>query len=244
MKAMIFAAGLGTRLRPLTNHIPKALVPLKGITLLEIAIKRLIYYGFKEIIINVHHFSDKIISFLEGKNNFDIEIHISNEEKALLDTGGGLKKAAWFLKNEPFIIVNADIVTNLNLAELYSYHTAHSFLATLAVQQRPASRQIIFNEDNLLSGWRNQQTAEQILARKCDKSTYYAFSGVHVISPEIFEFMPEEEIFPIMPFYISLASRKPIGAFEHTGDIWMDVGKQNAIEKAEALLPFISGVST
>jgi NDP-sugar pyrophosphorylase family protein len=244
MKAMIFAAGLGTRLRPLTNNIPKALVPLNGITLLELAIRRLKYYGFNEIIINVHHFSDKIISFLEEKNNFDIEIHISNEEKALLDTGGGLKKAAWFLKNEPFLIVNADIVTSLNLASLYSFHLNHSFLATLAVQNRSSSRQIIFNEDNELSGWKNHQTGEEIIARKWNKAIFYSFSGVHVISPEIFELMPEEEIFPIMPFYISLASGKSIGAFDHTGDIWEDVGKRNTIEKAEKLLPFISGIST
>ena len=157
---MIFAAGLGTRLRPLTNNIPKALVPLNGIPLLELAIRRLKYYGFNEIIINVHHFADKIMAFLEEKNNFDIEIYISNEEKILLDTGGGLKNAAWFLKDEPFLVVNADIVTSLNLAEIVKFHQEHSFLATLAVQTRESSRQMMFNDQNLLSGWRNHQTGE------------------------------------------------------------------------------------
>ena len=217
MKAMIFAAGLGTRLRPLTNNIPKALVPLNGIPLLELAIRRLKYYGFNEIIINVHHFADKIMAFLEEKNNFDIEIHISNEEKILLDTGGGLKNAAWFLKDEPFLVVNADIVTSLNLAEMVKFHQEHSFLATLAVQKRESSRQMMFNEQNLLSGWKNHQTGEEIISRQIENPTFYSFSGIHVINPEIFELMPEEEIFPIMPFYLSVASNKRIGAFDHTG---------------------------
>lgn len=244
MKAMIFAAGLGTRLRPLTNNIPKALVPLNGIPLLELAIRRLKYYGFNEIIINVHHFADKIMAFLEEKNNFDIEIHISNEEKILLDTGGGLKNAAWFLKDEPFLVVNADIVTSLNLAEMVKFHQEHSFLATLAVQTRESSRQMMFNDQNLLSGWKNHQTGEEIISRQKENPTFYSFSGIHVINPEIFELMPEEEIFPIMPFYLSVASNKPIGAFDHTGDIWEDVGKLNAIEKTEGLLSKISGIST
>ncbi|MEY4260028.1 MAG: hypothetical protein RL656_1001, partial [Bacteroidota bacterium] len=212
MKAMIFAAGLGTRLRPLTNNIPKALVPLNGIPLLELAIRRLKYYGFNEIIINVHHFADKIMAFLEEKNNFDIEIHISNEEKILLDTGGGLKNAAWFLKDEPFLVVNADIVTNLNLADMVKFHQEHSFMATLAVQTRESSRQMMFNDQNLLSGWRNHQTGEEIISRAIENPTFYSFSGIHVINPEIFELMPEEEIFPIMPFYLSVASNRRIGA--------------------------------
>ena len=241
---MIFAAGLGTRLRPLTNNIPKALVPLNGIPLLELAIRRLKYYGFNEIIINVHHFADKIMAFLEEKNNFDIEIHISNEEKILLDTGGGLKNAAWFLKDEPFLVVNADIVTSLNLAEMVKFHQEHSFLATLAVQTRESSRQMMFNDQNLLSGWKNHQTGEEIISRQIENPTFYSFSGIHVINPEIFELMPEEEIFPIMPFYLSVASNKQIGAFDHTGDIWEDVGKLNAIEKTEGLLTMISGIST
>ena len=244
MKAMIFAAGLGTRLRPLTNNIPKALVPLNGIPLLELAIRRLKYYGFNKIIINVHHFADKIMAFLEEKNNFDIEIHISNEEKILLDTGGGLKNAAWFLQDEPFLVVNADIVTSLNLAEMVKFHQEHSFLATLAVQTRESSRQMMFNDQNLLSGWKNHQTGEEIISRQIESPTFYSFSGIHVINPEIFELMPEEEIFPIMPFYLSVASNKQIGAFDHTSDIWEDVGKLNAIEKTEGLLSMVSGIST
>jgi NDP-sugar pyrophosphorylase family protein len=244
MKAMIFAAGLGTRLRPLTNNIPKALVPLNGITLLELAIRRLKYYGFNEIIINVHHFGDKIMAFLEEKNNFDIEIHISNEEKTLLDTGGGLKNAAWYLKDEPFLLVNADIVTSLNLAEIVKFHFEHSYLVTMAVQTRESSRQMMFNDQNLLSGWKNHKTGEEIISRSIENPKFYSFSGIHVIHPEIFELMPEEEIFPIMPFYLSVASSRRIGAFDHTGGIWEDVGKLNAIEKAEGLLPLVSGIST
>ena len=182
--------------------------------------------------------------YSEEKNNFDIEIHISNEEKILLDTGGGLKNAAWFLKDEPFLVVNADIVTSLNLAEMVKFHQEHSFLATLAVQTRESSRQMMFNEQNILSGWKNHQTGEEIISRQIENPRFYSFSGIHVIHPEIFELMPEEDVFPIMPFYLSVASNKRIGAFDHTGDIWEDVGKLNAIEKTEGLLSMVSGIST
>jgi len=242
MKAMIFAAGLGTRLRPLTNNIPKALVPLKGVTLLELAIRRLKYYGFNEIIINVHHFADKIVEFLAEKNNFDIEIHISKEENELLDTGGGLKKAAWFFQYDPFLIVNADIVTSLNLAKIVEFHRENSFLVTLAVQSRDSTRQIMFNEDHLLSGWKNHQTGEEIISRTTKRPAFYSFSGIHVVNPKIFELMPEEEIFPIMPFYLKIAIDNPIGAFNHSEDIWQDVGKLNAIEKTEEILHLIPGI--
>jgi NDP-sugar pyrophosphorylase family protein len=243
MKAMIFAAGLGTRLRPLTNNIPKALVPLNGVTLLELAIRRLKYYGFNEIIINVHHFGDKIIEFLDKKNNFDIEIHISKEENELLDTGGGLKKASWFFQKDPFLMVNADIVTSLNLSKIIEFHRENSFLVTLAVQSRDSSRQLIFNEDHLLSGWKNHQTGEEILSRTIKRPTFYSFSGIHVVNPEIFKLMPEEEKFPIMPFYLKIASNNPMGAFNHSGDIWQDVGKLNAVEKTEEILHLIPGIS-
>jgi len=239
---MIFAAGLGTRLRPLTNNIPKALVPLKGVTLLELAIRRLKYYGFNEIIINVHHFADKIIEFLAEKNNFDIEIHISKEENELLDTGGGLKKAAWFFQNDPFLIVNADIVTSLNLAKIVEFHRENSFLVTLAVQSRDSTRQIMFNEDHLLSGWKNHQTGEEIISRTSKRPIFYSFSGIHVVNPKIFELMPEEEIFPIMPFYLKIAIDNSIGAYNHSEDIWQDVGKLNAIEKTEEILHLIPGI--
>lgn len=240
---MIFAAGLGTRLRPLTNDLPKALIPLNGVTLLELAIRRLKYYGFNEILINIHHFGDKIMEFLREKNNFGINIHISNEFQTLLDTGGGLKKAAWFFQKDPFLIVNADIVTSLNLAKIVEFHRENSFLVTLAVQSRASSRQLIFDENHLLCGWKNHQTGEETISRKAGKPVFYSFSGIHVVRPEIFDLMPEEEIFPIMPFYLSIASDKSIGAFDHSGDIWEDVGKVNAIEKTEGILHLIPGIS-
>jgi len=239
---MIFAAGLGTRLRPLTNNIPKALVPLNGITLLELAVRRLKYYGFNELIINVHHFGDKIIDFLAKNNNFDIEIQVSNEENELLDTGGGLKKASWFFHNDPFLIVNADIVTSLNLAKIVEFHCENSFLVTLAVQSRDSSRQIMFNEEYLLSGWKNHQTGEEIISRPSKKTEYFSFSGIHVVNPEIFKLMPAEEKFPIMPFYLKISSNNPIGAYNHSDDIWKDVGKLNAIEKTEEILHLIPGI--
>lgn len=239
---MIFAAGLGTRLRPITNNIPKALVPLKGVSLLELAIRRLKYYGFNEIIINVHHFADQIIQFLEEKNHFNIEIHISNETGQLLDTGGGLKKAAWFFKDSPFLVVNADIVTSLDFGEIFDFHLKSSSLATLAVQQRISSRQLLINPDHLLCGWTNHNSGERIISRKDENTKLVSFSGIHVIDPIIFDFLPAESIFPIMPLYLSLSSTQLIRTFDHTKDIWQDVGKLEAISKTEELLDLIPGI--
>jgi len=158
MKAMILAAGLGTRLRPLTDSIPKALVELNGRTLLEITIDRLKSFGITEIIVNVHHHAEKIAVFLKSKNNFGLRIELSREDELLLDTGGGLKKAAWFFQEgnsgEPFLLHNVDVLTNIDFHQMLAAHKKTSALATLAVQQRPSSRQLLFDQNNLLAGRR------------------------------------------------------------------------------------------
>ena len=236
MKAMIFAAGLGTRLRPLTNNRPKALVRVVGKPLLEIAINNLIKNGFKEIIINVHHFADQIVDFIEQKNKFGIKIEISDEREEVLETGGGLKKAAWFFDDAPFLVYNTDIISNIDLKKMYAQHLDSGALATLAVRQRSTSRYFIFNEDNLLSGWCNTKTGEMILKRKGSNFQMKAFSGIHIIDPEIFKHMPEEGPFSIVKTYLKLAGTHQLKPFTHDDSVWVDVGKPENIEQAKKIV--------
>lgn len=233
---MIFAAGLGTRLRPLTNNKPKALVEIQGVPLLEIAIRRLIWHGCQEIIINIHHFGQQIIDFLKARQHFDIHIEISDEQELLLDTGGGLKKAADFLANAPFLVYNADILTNLNLTDLYQAHCQSDNLATLAVRDRPSSRKLLFDGQNNLCGWQNTKTGEQKISRQTEIQNPLAFSGIHVISPELFDYFPEKPVFSIIDVYLEAARQASIQAFRHDADIWLDVGKPEALAKAAEII--------
>ncbi len=239
---MIFAAGLGSRLRPLTDHQPKALVEVGGIPLLEIAIRRLKYYGVQQIIVNVHHFADQIEQFLEKKDAFNINIIISDERERLLDTGGGLKKAAWFFHDgQPFFLYNADILTDLDLGKFYQHHLAHEAIATLAVQERSSTRQLLFGRDYSLQGWKNNITGE---TKWCRPSTVmqdqqirpFAFSGVHVISPLIFEHLPVNDIFSMLDLYLQVGGENMIQGYPHTGDLLLDVGKPESIGKAAAVI--------
>lgn len=237
MKAMIFAAGLGTRLRPLTDDRPKALVRVEGITLLEIAIRRLISFGCREVVVNVHHFAEQIMEFLLQQHHFGITIHVSDERGRLLDTGGGLKQAASYLADAPFLVHNVDILTNLNLAALYEQHLADDAIATLAVRRRSSSRYLLFDEQQLLCGWRNVRSGERRYCRPCETSQDWAFSGIHVIDPAIFEWMPEPEAFSIIDLYLEIGDRYAIRAYPHDQDHWLDVGKPEALAKAAELLP-------
>lgn len=239
MKAMIFAAGLGTRLRPLTNDKPKALVELGGMPLLEIAIRRLKHFGCKEIIVNVHHFADLIIDFLKKKKHFDIRIEISDERKLLLDTGGGLKKAAWFFDDgKPFLVCNADILTNLDLKRFYEYHLRQEALATLAIRNRDTSRYLLFDENTFeLKGWKNIKTGEvKWCSEKREGIVNRAFSGMHVIDPKMFSMMQEEAVFSIIDVYLSSAKEHRIVGFPHDDTIWLDVGKPEALEKGKGMI--------
>ena len=240
MDAMIFAAGLGTRLRPYTDTRPKALVEVGGITLLEIAIRRLKKAGVQRIIINVHHFADQILDFLVRNNHFGLEIATSDERAKLLDTGGGLKKAASFFDpNQPFIVCNADIISNLDYAAMLAAHTHNKAAATLAVQQRQSSRCLLFDDDDVLCGWQNNLTHAQRIARETtEPPKQYAFSGIQIVSPSFLATAPEGDVFSMIDWYLAAAAEgQRVVAWPHP-DAWiLDVGKPDALQKAATLLP-------
>ena len=225
MKAMIFAAGLGTRLRPLTNTMPKALVEFQGEPLLKHIILRLENFGFTEIVINVHHFAEQIIDYLHSNNNFGIGIEISSEADKLLDTGGGLKRARPFFDNEPFLLHNVDIISDINLGDMYQFHCKGSALATLAVSDRLSSRYFLFDAENRLSGWENTKTGERIIVREEKELKPLAFSGIHVIDPRIFEFMPQKDVFSIIELYLKAAKKEKILSYRDDESSWQDIGK-------------------
>ena len=222
---MIFAAGLGTRLMPLTENKPKALVEIQGVTLIERAIKKLAKSGFDRIIINVHHHAKQLINFLNN-NTFDAEIIISNESSELLDTGGGLKKAKkFFNKNEAFLAYNVDIISDIDLKEMYNYHISSGAIATLAVRNRKTLRYLLFDENNNLTGWKNIKTGEKIISRETkDKLSRQAFSGIHVISPKIFDLINKTGKFSMIEVYLEIARTQTIKSFNHDDSFWMDIG--------------------
>jgi NDP-sugar pyrophosphorylase family protein len=228
---MILAAGLGTRLRPLTNDRPKALVEVEGRTLLEITLARMRAVGVHEVIVNVHHFAKKVIDYLAAHNNFDMRIEISCEE-GLLDTGGGLKKAAYFFledgpeHNKPFLLHNVDVLSTIDLATMVQAHIKRRGLATLAVQDRRTSRPLLFDDQGRLVGRATDQMKSGQLA--------LAFSGVHVLSPEIFALFTEEGSFSIIDTYIRLAAQgQVISAFNANGYYWRDLGRPENVAQAE-----------
>ncbi len=238
MKAMVLAAGLGTRLRPLTNDRPKALVEVGGRTLLEITLARLRTFGVREVIVNVHHFADKVISFLAANNNFGMRIEVSRED-VLLDTGGGLKKAAWFFledsapADEPFILHNVDVVSTIDLQRMLQAHKQTGALATLAVQQRDSSRQLLFDEQMQLCGRRAGRDAQPEIVRTVQQSQALAFSGIHVISRRLLPLMKEEGVFSIIDSYLRLAGGgEKISAFRADEYYWRDLGKAADLEQA------------
>lgn len=242
MKAMILAAGLGTRLRPLTNDLPKALVTAAGRTLLELTLSRLRTFGVREVIVNVHHRADMIVEYLEAKHNFDMRIEVSRED-VLLDTGGGLRKAAWFFlesgksADAPFLIHNVDVLSTIDLARMVHFHTEHDALVTLAVQQRNTLRYLLFDPHGQLCGRRGGENGEPELVRPAQPFQALAFSGIHVLSPRIFAKMPEEGAFSIIPTYLRLAAQdEKILAFPADAYYWRDLGRpENLIEAARDL---------
>lgn len=246
MKAMIFAAGLGTRLRPLTNDRPKALVEVNGKTMLERVITHVAEAGFDEITINIHHFGQKIIDFLAEKKNFGLNIHISDERDLLLDTGGGLLKARKFLDgDEPFLVHNADILTDLNLKAMHGYAAASGTLSTVLVKSRKTQRYFLFDNTNQLRGWVNKNTGETKPAGTSYLPGQYrelAFGGIHIISPAIFDLLASyangNAVFSITPFYIDTCARYPIHGYESQAVYkWLDVGKPETLAQAAAMFP-------
>jgi NDP-sugar pyrophosphorylase family protein len=238
MKAMIFAAGLGTRLRPLTNDRPKALVEINGVSLLEINIKRLIHFGVREIIINTHHFADKIEDFLRVNKNFGIEIVTSHEAEAPLETGGGLKKAAWFFENDdtPFIVCNADILSTIDIEKMYHWHKKTDALATYATQQRDTNRYMLHNTEGLMCGWMNTKSKEIKICRQAAALQMCSFSCFHVINPAIFATAPPQEYFSMIDWYLAIGGQHKILGYRHDSDLWCDVGKPETLIEAEILV--------
>jgi NDP-sugar pyrophosphorylase family protein len=236
MKAMILAAGYGTRLLPLTQNTPKALIEVGGKPLLELCIETLINFGFNEIVINVHHFAHQVVNFLNSKT-FDANIIISDETERLLDTGGGIFKARQFLDgNEPFLVHNVDIISNIDLAKLFNLHSHTDALATLAVNQRDSSRVLLFNPDMQLAGWRNMVTGKAIISNFSPQLTVYAFCGIHVISPVIFNAIKAKGVFSIVDAYLSLCKDYKIQGVNQPNNFILDVGKPETIKIAEKFM--------
>lgn len=242
MKAMIFAAGLGSRLKPFTDRHPKALAEVNGKTLLERNILYLQKFGIKDVMVNVHHFADQIVSAIEKNNGWGSVITISDEKEEVLETGGGLKKVAgYFEKERAFVVMNVDILTDFDLMEMIRSHQQEKPLATLAVTQRKSSRYFLFDEYDKLCGWRNVQTGEEKPADLQQTHEDYnllkerAFSGIHVISSNIFSLMHQEGKFSMVEVYLDLMKKNRINSFDHSGGILIDVGKPENVEKAATL---------
>ncbi|MEG0761850.1 Nucleotidyl transferase [Chryseobacterium piscicola] len=233
MKALIFAAGKGTRLKPFTDHHPKALAKVNDVPLLERNIKYLQSFGINDFVINVHHFGSQITEFLKANNNFNAKIEISDESEELLETGGGLVFAKRFLDHgEDFIIMNADILTEININDLVEYHKKMKDFATLAVSDRESSRKLLFNDDLILRGWLNIQSGEQRLAEFNKGFKAFAFSGVHCINPLIFNKIKRTGKFSVMEEYLDLMQTEHIRGFLHQS-ILIDVGRPESILEAE-----------
>jgi NDP-sugar pyrophosphorylase family protein len=246
MKAMVLAAGLGTRLRPLTNDRPKALVEVNGRTLLEITLTRLRDFGIRDVIINVHHYADMVIDHIRAAGNLGMHVEFSRED-VLLDTGGGLKKAAWFLsgdsdsstnsnshQEDPFILHNVDVISTIDLQRIVQQHKESAALATLAVQERKTSRYLLFNDQLQLSGRRLVKEEKTEIVRPSQRMTELAFTGIHVISPRIFPLLTEDGVFSIVPAYLRLAAQgEKIQAFRADEYYWRDLGKPENIQQAE-----------
>jgi mannose-1-phosphate guanylyltransferase len=238
MKAMVLAAGLGTRLRPLTKSRPKALVEVAGRTLLEIALLRLRSFGIREVIVNAYHFADMIVAYLEANEHFGMRVQVSREE-VLLDTGGGLKKAAWFFRensdssDEPFLLHNVDVISNIDLHRMVQFHNQAQALATLAVQDRRTSRYLLFDEQSQLCGRRSRGEQRLELVRPATHPKALAFSGIHVISPRLFAKMIEDGAFSIVTCYLRLAAAgERIAAFRADEYYWRDLGTADHIAQA------------
>lgn len=237
MKAMIFAAGTGSRLKSETSNKPKALVEVGGKPLLQHAIEKLKESRVTEIVVNVHHFADQIIHFID-ENDFDIPIYISDETGKLLETGGGLKKAKHFLEDSsPILIYNVDILSNIDLTEVKSVHQKSGALATLVVRQRKTQRYLKFNEEKQLVGWVNKKNGETKISRPEDfeNAKEMAFSGIHFVRAEIFQYMPEMDRFSIIDLYLDLAKTHKIQGYFDSSELWMDVGKPEQLEEAREI---------
>ena len=235
---MILAAGMGTRLQPLTNNKPKALVECGGVPLLEIIISRLKMAGFTELVINIHHFGDQILDFLKAKDNFGFSINISDERAMLLDTGGGIKHAAQLFGNEPVLVHNVDVLTTLDIKALVEFHNKQSnAIATMAVKDRETSRSLLLDKEGNLAGWKNNMTGETKISHGNESElSPIAFSCVHILNPQCIKLLTETGAFSIIDSYLRLAKTERIATFSHS-DLWMDMGRVEHLKQAEQFVP-------
>jgi len=241
VKAMVLAAGLGTRLRPFTIDRPKALVEINGRTLLEITLARLRRFGVREVVVNAHHFADLLVRYLEEHRNFGMHIEVSREDDLLLDTGGGLKNAAKFFLREsgdtPFILHNVDVLSTIDLHEMVAVHRKHDALATIAVRDRKSSRRLLFNSHSELCGREiiNHDKPATQMVRACSHPQQLAFCGIHVISPRLLRLMQEDGVFSIIDVYLRLAGAgEKIRAFRADPYYWRDLGRPEHLAQAAA----------
>jgi NDP-sugar pyrophosphorylase family protein len=237
MKAMIFAAGLGTRLAPLTDTKPKALVEIAGKPMLGRLIEKMIRFGINDLVINIHHFGEQILEYLHQNNNFGIRISVSDERDLLLDTGGGLKKARpFFEEGEAFLVHNVDILSDIDFRELFEQHHQSRPLATLPVIRGTSQRRLKFDTNNNLCAWENLSTGELKIAREPEGNVVSrTFTGIHIINPEIFKQITEKGVFSIIDLYLRLAEKHHIKGFEPKYSFWSDLGKPDDLKKAAEL---------
>lgn len=235
---MILAAGSGTRLRPMTDTRPKALVEIQGVSLLEITLEQLLRSGFTDLVINVHHFAGQIVDFLERHKYFSSNIRISDESGLLLDTGGAIKKAAGlFNPEQPLLVHNVDILTNLDFNSLLADHLASQALATLAVKERSSTRYLLIDKDNRLCGWEYPDRNLKICTRENTRGlTKTAFSGVYILSGEILDRFPDEDVFGFIPWILNLAGSESIMTWDHSPAFWYEVGRPESLQTAQAEL--------
>ena len=236
MKAMIFAAGLGTRLKPFTDSHPKALAVVNSQTLLQRNIAYLQQFDITNVIVNVHHFANQIIDAVEQNNGWGSNTTISDESDEVLETGGGLKRAGWYFKDsENFVVMNADILTDLNLSAMVQQHLQHQPIATLAVSNRQSSRYFLFDDSNNLCGWLNEKTGETRIAKSATNYHKKAFSGLQIINTKLLQLITQQGKFSIVDVYLELARTHNIQSFDCSNDKFIDVGKPENIALAEAM---------
>lgn len=237
IQGMILAAGLGTRFKPWTEKHPKALAVINGKSLLQRNVQYLQQFGIRDVVVNVHHFADQIMAAIDNNNGWGSRIRISDETDAVLETGGGLKKAAPLLTAPTIAVINVDILTTLPLNEIIEWHRQQQPLATLAVTDRETSRYLLVNENKELVGWRNVKTGEEIHSRPATHPRQMAFSGIHIIQRRMLDLIRTEGKLPVFDFYLEAAKTEKVLTYDHTGIPLIDVGKPEAVAKAEALFP-------
>jgi len=235
MKAMIFAAGLGTRFKPWTDQHPKALAVVNGKTLLQRAVEYLQQFGIHEVVVNVHHFAEQVEAAISDAGGWGSRIHISDERDALLDTGGGMLKAKQWLQTGTFLTLNVDILTDANLKDFLVEHQQDNALITLATTGRDSSRKLVFNKYDRLCGWRNKSTGEEKIVLAAKDYFDKAYSGMAIFEPQVFSLTKLSGKFSLIDLYLELAHDNKISSYDHTGSKLLDVGKPGSVEEAEAL---------